>query len=390
MNGCITREASRLPPAGLAPSQVPLFVSLGFDDNGYSGLPESGSDGGLAWLLGMLGPKRNPGVCPAGPSPTLDGAPARATFLVKGDNLDPGGVDDPALVARVLRRALAEGHELGCHSLTHPHGVDIDWRAGTRRTVMGRSDWDREISGCLDRLARLADPAAGLAAPRIKGFRTPYLHYHRETFDAVEAAGFLYDSSIEESWQEEVDGRTAYWPYTLHADSPGEVWTNVGQFGIPPQSGGHPGLWELPIGALIVPDDERCAAYGTKPGLRARMKATQDYFDDAGGKVTGLDWNLWFEFYLSPEDFFAVVAHSIDLRLEGNRAPLIFGGHSDIYSPLYDVHDMGPEERAACKADAPARRAALQAVVEYALSKDAVRVARMEDLAAWLAAPVPL
>ena len=33
------RAPSQDPPGGLAPEQVPMFVTLGFDDNGYSGCP---------------------------------------------------------------------------------------------------------------------------------------------------------------------------------------------------------------------------------------------------------------------------------------------------------------------------------------------------------------
>src|SRR4051794_30763809 len=40
---------SQSPPFGLHPDQVPQFVSFGFDDNGYSGLPESNGTGGFAW-----------------------------------------------------------------------------------------------------------------------------------------------------------------------------------------------------------------------------------------------------------------------------------------------------------------------------------------------------
>ena len=36
------RLPSALPPGDLRPDQVPMFVTIGFDDNAFSGLPGSG------------------------------------------------------------------------------------------------------------------------------------------------------------------------------------------------------------------------------------------------------------------------------------------------------------------------------------------------------------
>jgi hypothetical protein len=51
----------------------------------------------------------------------------------------------------------------------------------------------------------------------------------------------------------------------------------------------HPGLWELPTHPVVVPPDDRCAAYGVAPGLRARSKDAASGFDQASGKITGFD-----------------------------------------------------------------------------------------------------
>ena len=71
---------SQSPPGGLTPNQVPMFVSIGFDDNGISGLAGSGGTGGLTWFLDFLRSKHNPAG--SSNSSTYDGTPARVTFLI--------------------------------------------------------------------------------------------------------------------------------------------------------------------------------------------------------------------------------------------------------------------------------------------------------------------
>ena len=94
-------------------------------------------------------------------------------------------------------------------------------------------------------------------------------------------------------------------------------------------------LWELPVYALIVPPDEDCERYGVATGLRARLHRVHDYFDPADGKITGFDWNLWVEFGMTGPEVVATFKYSLDRRLAGNRTPLTFGTHSDLYSEQY-------------------------------------------------------
>jgi hypothetical protein len=70
---------SQSPPQGMSPAQIPMFVSIGFDDNGMSGLPGSGGAGGTSWFLEFIRDKNNhPG---SGNTATFDGTPARITFF---------------------------------------------------------------------------------------------------------------------------------------------------------------------------------------------------------------------------------------------------------------------------------------------------------------------
>lgn len=249
---------------------------------------------------------------------------------------------------------------------------------------MDEEAWTKEIMRSITGLDGLADPTESLAAPLVGGFRTPYLHYSRATFAALDRAGFAYDSSIEENWQKDRNGSNSYWPYTLGEPSPGERWASGELFGLPPQTGGHPLLWELPISTHFAPPDELCQQYGLPQGFRKRLEERCPYYDAQGAKLTGLDWNFWFEFHMDRQEFAAVLKYTLDLRLAYNRAPLIWGGHSDIYSPRYDREDLDAEARKKVRASVEERKLALMDFVKYATSKPGVRLVSMATLLEWM------
>lgn len=332
------------PPAGLKPAQVPQFVMIGFDDN-----PQAGP---IDWLVDFLDAKRNPAG--TGQAATCDGAPVRVTFFSNGTYWN-----DAALVA-AHRRALAAGHELGNHTLTHAHGKNF--------TV---ADWRREIAACDD-----AFTAHGIPAAAITGFRAPYLEYNAAAFELLQQDGRLYDSSIEEGWQPDQDATNYLWPYTLDNGSPGDAVPYALRNGT--RIGRYPGLWELAVAAFCVPPDAECARYDVAPGLRERTrtgmwKNYQVKWDPAVGKITGLDWNCLEQAGLGPRDFLAILKYTLDLRLRGNRAPMMICMHSALYP-----------------ADQPGRRQALQEFFDYALSRPEVRFVPAGKVIAWLRAPAAL
>lgn len=366
------------PPAGLAAEQVPLFVVIGSDDNGASGLAGSGAAGGMHFLTGLFAGRRNPAG--SGNIATFDGAPAHFSFYVNTYYLTPGeatsaygaaGHDEPVWVKRAWREAVDAGHEIGVHTHSHPHGREFS-----------AAQWEDEMRLCIDILARpwaddetpeapRPDSGLGLARSDLPGFRTPYLEYGDSTMTAAQSMGFRYDCSLEEGTQSDQDGRNFAWPYRLDRGSPGN-----------PAIGSHPGLWEIPVYVFIVPPDEACARLGVAPGLRAALKARHDYFDVGAGKVTGMDWNLWCEYSMTPAEFLATITYTLELRLAGNRAPLTIGIHSELYS---DRQDTGE-----CRTPVAERRAALTALVEALFRRDAVRVVSARELVSWLEHPAPL
>lgn len=318
---------------------------IGFDDN-----PEVDP---MEWIIDFLEDKRNPEG--SDQSATFDGAPARVAFYSNGIYLDP---------SRKLRelhlRALKAGHEIGNHTYHHNHGAEF--------TV---EEWKQELERNRQALLKAQIPAAAQ-----QGYRTPFLEYNAATFTMLEELGFVYDSSIEEGYQADQDGTNFYWPYTLDEGSPGNRLSV--EWGSKELVAMHRGLWEIPLHVFMVPKDERCGQYGVAEGLRQRVH--DGIASDGGwewpiesGKLTGLDWNVFEQARLSGGDFLAILKHTLDLRLAGNRAPFMVGGHTQLY----------PESE-------PVRRAAMEAFILYALSKPEVRLVTPQQMLQWLRDPVAL
>lgn len=321
---------SQQPPGGLAPEETPMFVMLGFDDN-----PEIEP---IEWMLKVLGDR---GV--------------RASFYSNGKYL----MDDPALQA-VHQRMAADGHDVGNHTQNHEWGG-----------AFTEQEWTAELSMC-----SLALMGASVKADRIRGFRAPFLDYNAATYAVLEAMGFLYDTSLEEGFQADQDGTNYYWPYTLDEGSPGNAMSAAA--GNKERVGSHPGLWSIPIHAFVVPDDELAPQYGMKPGLKDRIfdfiKENGDWeWPKAAGKISGLDWNVLEMAGMSPQEFLGVMKYNLDLRLSGNRAPMMIGLHT----AMYPATDRG-------------RREALELFIDYALSIPGVRIVTPPDLINWMRDPAPL
>ena len=369
---------SASPPGGLKPSQVPMFVTYGFDDNGYSGLEGTNGTGGMTWAGDLFRPLVNDQG--SGNPRTYDGAPARASFYVTATYGAMWISESNAYVKRAWHTLMVDGHEIADHTLSHNHGESWD-----------ESMWTQEISACIDVLTRPFDPmemnvspdatkGIGMAAGDFYGFRTPFLEYNGNTFSALRKLGFWYDCSIEDGYQSDQDGTNYFWPYTLDGGSPGHDvivgWGNGKQ-----PIGRYPGLWELPANPVIAPPDAECPKYGVPAGLRARLKERQSWFDAGSGKITGLDYNLWVQFKMTRAEYLATLKYTLDLRLRGNRAPFAFGAHSDIYSSKYT---------AAEGATVAERQQAMEEFLRWAMARPGVRVVTSKQILDWIRNPVPL
>ncbi|MBN1413408.1 MAG: polysaccharide deacetylase family protein [Spirochaetales bacterium] len=323
------RAPSVNPPGGLAVGQVPMFIVFGSDDNSTAA--------GVQWINDFFRTKTNP-----------DGSRVLISFYHPTMNL---------YAARDgLNQALGYGFEVGNHTHSHPSGLNFSV-----------SQWEAEMTNCNSQLT--AAYPAGVGVPYVYGFRAPFLEYSDGTFPAIRNTGMWYDCSIEEGYQADMDGTDYYWPYTLDNGSPGNVVFY--QRGTHQLVGSHPGVWELPVYTFIVPPDELCAAYGVPSGLRAKYAAVHPDMDVTQGKITGFDWNMWEKYYTTTQEVAAILKYSLDLRMQGNRAPMTIGIHSNYYT------DGGKQQ-------------ALQQFVDYALTIPEVRLVSGKQLLDWLRNPVPI
>jgi peptidoglycan/xylan/chitin deacetylase (PgdA/CDA1 family) len=368
------------PPAGLAAAATPQFVCVASDDNGYSGLAGSPHVGGLHYFTELFASLRNPAG--AGDARTFDGASPHYTFFVNTRYILPdvpnphslgyGAGDDPVLVKRAWREAVERGHEIGVHTHSHPHGRPFtvaEWEAEMRRTVeiLTRPWHPAEIP-------ERPDPASGIGVARaaLIGFRAPFIEPSDSGMAAAVKMGLVYDSSIEEGPGLGPHYGGFAWPYTLDLGIPANT----------PPIGRYPGFWEIPLGNYIAPPDAECPRYGVPAGLRDALKTRQDYFQPENGEITGMDWNLWNQYAMTPGEFLATLEYTLDRHLAGNRSPMTVGFHSE----LYTIKSDGKTDPAVIRA----RRAAVEAFLAYALSKPEVRLVNHRELLGWLKNPTLL
>ena len=313
---------SQSPPGGLEPDNVPQFIVFGFDDQI---VPSA-----FRWVYKMFSGRTNPAG--TGQEATYDGTQTTASFYTTTQH-----------GTQYHLEAYNEGHEIGNHTHTHPDG-----------SASSVSSWESQINSCNTNLIN-----AGIPQSAIKGFRCPYLLYNNNGFKAIQNKGMVYDCSIEEGYEEDQDGTNLFWPYTLDHGSPGNeiLFLLLGENEILTS---YPGLWEMPVYFVIIPDE-----------YRAQVKQYNPFFDEKSGKWTGFDYNCFDMAKMTGEQFAKTLKYNLDLHYNGNRAPFHFGCHSDYYSESE-------------------KQDALIEVVDYALSKPDVRIVSQIKLLEWMLSPVGL
>ncbi|MFV8783764.1 hypothetical protein ACNKU7_15210 [Microbulbifer sp. SA54] len=370
---------SQLPPAGVAVDQAPLFVAIAFDDNGLvdNGTPKLPTLGGQAWVLNLWARLKNPAG--NGNLANFDGQAPHTTFFnwcsyITSDKMNA------SIVKQSWHSAMLAGHEMANHTMGHLE------ESGELDTV----GWTQQVESCSALMTNPFNPDEdtsepedqnGIGAASVVGFRAPYLRYNGNLFDVLLNSGFKYDASIAEGYQPEHDGTNFYWPYTLDSGSPGaDLFAG---WGIKPQIGQYPGLWEVPTYAMIVPPDELLGEFGIDYSLRSKLAEIVPWFDVASGKIESSDYNLFYQFGLNKAEVLAILKYTLDLRLSGNRAPLTFLAHSDYYADIFDGW-------AATTTTASERRETIEAFLAYALAKPEVRLVSHAELVDWMAKPQAL
>ena len=275
----------------------------------------------------------------------------RVSFYSNTTYISDGYVEDPVLVKKAWRTALTDGHEIGNHTHRHPDGSGFSvsqWR----NEMNENNDWLTR-SFVANEPAFTVGSGIGASLGAIEGFRTPFLAYNANMLAAAKNVGFTYDVSIEEGWQLSDEGTNFNWPYTLDSGSPGS--TAIGK-----PVGNHSGLWELGAAPFVLP-----------PALR----------DELGlSKITGLDYNMFVSANLTKAQTLAILKFTLDRRLASNRAPLLIGAHTAIYTSDLSVPNTTPQQR----------REVIQEFVTYALSKPQVRIVTARNIISWMRNPATL
>lgn len=398
---------SRVPPAGLAVEQVPCFVVLGFDDNPRSG---SETDGGVHWVVSMMEGKMNPSrEFPN--AKTFDGAPAKVTFYNNPEAFTGYFEDGPENLIPAYRRAYEAGHEMANHTFNHwrdwmgariINASEEEWLAQIDKADLWMSKpWptDSELDGKaqweINAMMGSGNYGAGIPLDSIRGFRAPYLMYNKNTFTGLKKRGIWYDCSIEDGMEDiNEDGTSLRWPYTMDNGSTSGSATahqDVNQDKDGMLDHGEvsevSGFWQLPNSPVFIPHDSLAVTYGFEPGLRDRAKSTTS--SGSEDRIIGLDYNIVVKNELDrtanglkANEYLAILKYTLDLRLQGNRAPFMFGTHSQFYRDQWaqTYTNMTGSEL----------RQALEDFVDYALSKSEVRIVRGIDVIEWMQNPVPL
>lgn len=333
--GSYFRAPSVNPPHGLPVNEVPQFVSFGFDDNGNTE--------GMQTILDVFSNKVNPG---RGNDATYDSTPASVTFF--NASLFAEDVYTGDAVKALWKKAYNAGHEMANHTQNHSKGAGFS-------TVQ----WEKEIDNCT---ATVTAAVGGTVS--VTGFKAPYLSYNDNLYSVLKGKN-MYDNSIEEGFEADQDGTNFYWPYTLDNGSPGNAVT--AEWGVTPLLAPAQGVWAMPVYTVVVP-----------PELRDDMSVRQSWFDVNSGKITGDEYTLWVTFSMTKAEYLATLKHTLDLRLTGNRAPMILGSNANMYANSY-ISAKG--------STAAERKAALSEFVDYALAQDAVRVVSVEKALKWVKTP---
>ncbi|KAG0320414.1 hypothetical protein BGZ99_004530 [Dissophora globulifera] len=194
------------PPNNLDPKTVPQFFTLTFDDAVQaSTVPVAAS---------LMTPHRNPNGCPI-----------KSTWFAQTLYSD----------FSLIQQWYAAGNEVADHTMNHIGTPPADEVTGNRLAINAFS---------------------GIPFAKMSGFRAPLLNYSKSTFDILAQEKFLYDSSTSA-----VPG-SAFWPYTLDYGLANDCWN-----GICNQTISTPGMWEIPMHAIMDSDLPTANAFVMDPQL---------------------------------------------------------------------------------------------------------------------------
>ena len=337
-------SAKQMPPGDLDISNSPQFVVISFDDNNIST--------NIQFLIDSLSSYSNPNG--TSQNETHDGQMIPAVWYNISNSFASKYNWD------IMRAAKEIGHEIANHTENH--------NAGLNAFMFSTEQWRSTITKA-HKMHTAPYPFEGMGIPEedFNGFRAPRLEINDSLFQVLSELGYLYDTSLEDGYQDSIDGTNFSWPFKLK-DGGGEGWDHkiaMSLLDALPTNDleelkSYPNLWEIPLSPLIMTDS-----------LSALFGLRKTWHKVETNKITGFDWNVW-DGGFNTNDFGVILKTTLDKRLEGNRAPFMVGLHSDNYFAYGDKNNGVFE------------------FIEYALSKPDVRFVTAQELIAWIEQPVGL
>ncbi len=359
------------PPASLEPTETPMFVCFGWDDNAYSDA--------MNWITDFTDTLNN-----------QDGSGVRHTFFITtgfGSGQKIANQQEPAKVLASWRKAYADGHEIANHTELHE----------PKKATEDSDYW----AGAISRANQfLVDSIVGNIS-EIQGFRTPFLGYSAPTFQAIKDAGFRYDCSIEvgtkwysikkgydgeNGWVKDIafevgfasGAKKHWWPYDL------AIGAANGSVAVPgsilPSAGDNlNGLLEVQVNRYVYPaniltDEELLSIDGTLP---------------VSG-MTGFDFNIFKGLSArqkNKEKILHLLKFNYQQRMQGNRCPLTVNLHTDLYSE-YKTTVNEPSSQDYIYDSVEERRWIIEEFTKYILQFPDVRIVPYATMLDWMENPV--
>jgi hypothetical protein len=178
----------------------------------------------------------------------------------------------------------------------------------------------------------------------IRGFRAPRREINSNMYFALAELEYLWDGSDEERYEYHRDGTNFLWPYTVDNGSL-NAWTQHSRGNrrhvdsMPVGSG----LWNLHTNAIIIPENLREGVYHNHaeilrgaPDTDAPSPQDSTHWVNENGKITAYDFNTWIMWGMTGDAWQESMRHTMELRMQGHKAPFHFGMHTDYHTPVYD------------------------------------------------------
>ncbi len=213
----------------------------------------------------------------------------------------------------------------------------MGWKMYAGRYV-GKNAWKGAIALAEEELD--INLGISVAKGNCHSFRAPRLEVGSGLFHALKELGYQYDCGLEEGYEPNINGSNQLWPYTTDNGSPNATYqrsidelTTITSMPF--------GLWELPSNVIVVPEEIHRAVYDNHYEIASAAPdggdiSTFEEWVESGAKITAYDFNIWILWGITKANWLKTMQYNLDLRINGNKAPLHYGVHTDYYTPIYD------------------------------------------------------